>query len=154
MFRAPPHPHPAPAAPACVPSYLFRAREEHTDQKTLLTRRAIRHGNPGRRDPGGHTRSLGRPCSHRRGGRAKGISTDKAHRRGHAGKYFREIFYSERTPETQKTHPQTSYHMCVAGHYLRVGRKPRQKKKRDTNKTTPRDYANTQRAECLSETTP
>ena len=91
----PPRPHP----PVCLPTYLGQGKTTQI-QKTSLTRRAIWHGNPGRRDPGGHTRSPGRPCSHRRGGRAKGISTDKAHRWGHAGKYFREIFYSECTPET------------------------------------------------------
>lgn len=30
-----------------------------------------------------------------------------------------------------------SYHVCVGGHYLRVGRKRRREKKQDTNKATP-----------------
>lgn len=39
-----------------------------------------------------------------------------------------------------------SYHVCVAGHYLRVGREPWQKKSEIQIKQTPRDYAKTQRA--------
>lgn len=89
-----PHPYPAPATPACVSSYSFRAREDHTDPENI----ADTAGNPGSEIQGEVTQvdthglwaGLAPTDT---GGLAKGISTDKAHRGGHAGKYFREIFY-------------------------------------------------------------
>lgn len=91
----PPTPIPPPAAPACVSSYSFRAREDHTDPENI----ADTAGDPGSEIQGEVTQvdthglwaGLAPTDT---GGLAKGVSTDKAHRGGHAGKYFREIFYS------------------------------------------------------------